>query len=40
MSILKVKDLKKDSILKGVSFEIKEGEMIATANKVSDRRSG
>ena len=29
MSILKVKDLKKDSILKGVSFEIKEGEMIA-----------
>ena len=29
MSILRVKDLKKDSILKGVSFEIKEGEMIA-----------
>lgn len=28
-SILKVRDLKKDGILKGVSFEIKEGEMIA-----------
>ena len=29
MSILRVKDLKKDGILKGVSFEIQEGEMIA-----------
>ena len=28
-SILKVRDLKKDGILKEVSFEIKEGEMIA-----------